>query len=301
MNFQVFCLPVCVLLLLTACDPEPVKVPEFDRENALALVKKLVAFGPRSSGTAANLRQAEFIAAAAKKYGAEVVRQEFDRFTELGKLKFCNIEATIPGERGNFVIIGCHFDTKKLPAGIEFEGANDGASGVAVSLEMIRTISASGTKPAYTLKFLFFDGEECISAYSRNDGLFGSGYYARKLQQDGLIKKCRAVIILDMVGDRDLKITIPADSDKQLRAMLLAAAARTGNAEYFTDFHSAVLDDHTPFQKLGIPAINIIDFEFGPGNSFWHTSEDNMNNLSPASLKITGQTVLNMIFSPDFL
>ena len=288
------------LLFFTGCSKKEINVPNFDQKNAITILKELVAFGPRSSGTSANLKQAEFIAATAEKYGAAVIRQKFEQQTELGKLKFFNIEATIKGQRDDFVIIGSHFDTKKLSPGIKFEGANDGASSTATLLEMIRSIKKAGAKPEYTLKFVFFDGEECISEYSKNDGLFGSKYYVRQLQEQKLIEKCRAVIVLDMIGDKDLKITLPADSNKNLRKMLLAAAKRTGNEQYFSDFHSPMLDDHTPFQRLGIPAIDIIDFEFGPGNSFWHTSEDNLQNISADSLKIVGQTVLNMLFSLKF-
>ena len=288
------------LLLSAGCSKKEIKVPDFDQHNAMMLLKKLVAFGPRSSGTAANLKQAEFIAATAEKYGADVVRQKFEQQTELGKLKFFNVEATIQGQRDDFVIIGSHFDTKKLSPDIKFEGANDGASSTATLLEMIRTIKKSGEKPEYTLKFVFFDGEECISDYTPNDGLFGSKYYARQLKKQKLVKECRAVIILDMIGDKDLKITLPADSNEDLRKMLLTAAKSIGNEKFFSDFHSPILDDHTPFKRLGIPAIDIIDFEFGPGNSFWHTSEDNIQNISANSLKIVGQTVLNMLFILKF-
>jgi glutaminyl-peptide cyclotransferase len=288
------------LLFFTGCGKQEINVPDFDQDNAMALVKRLVAFGPRSSGTATNLKQAEFIAVTAEKYGAVVLRQKFEQQTELGKLKFFNVEAVIRGERDDFVIIGSHFDTKKLPSGINFEGANDGASSTAALLEMIRAIKKSGEKPEYTLKFVFFDGEECISEYAQNDGLFGSKYYARRLREQKLVKKCRAVIILDMIGDKELRITLPANSDKNLRKMLLDAARRTGNEKYFSDFHFPILDDHTPFEKLGIPVIDIIDFEFGPGNSFWHTSEDNIQNISANSLKIVGQTVLNMLFPLKF-
>jgi glutaminyl-peptide cyclotransferase len=287
-------------MFFCGCSPEKVAIPEFDKQNAMRLLTKLVSFGPRSAGTAANLRQAEFIADTARKYGAETRSIRFKRLTTEGKLDFVNIEAVIPGEREDFIIIGSHFDTKKMPEGIKFEGANDGASSTAVLLEMLRTIKKSGVKPEYTLKFVFFDGEECFNEYGKNDGLFGSKHYASQLGTQNLVIKCRAVIILDMVGDKDLNITLPVDSDKRLGEMLLEAAARTGNRQYFDYLPAALLDDHTPFKEMGIPAIDIIDFKFGPGNSFWHSSEDNIKNISAKSLKIVGQTTLNLLFRGDF-
>jgi glutaminyl-peptide cyclotransferase len=292
--FSLFCL---ILLLSAGCAPEKIEIPVFDEQNAWRLAGELVAFGPRWSGTAANLKQAEFIAKTAEKYGAVVLRQEFKRVTPVGSIQFVNVEAVIPGKREEFIIIGSHFDTKKLPPEIKFEGANDGASSTAVLLELIRTIKKSGVKPEYTLKFVFFDGEECFNEYNSNDGLFGSRYYALRLVSQNLVRQCRAVIILDMVGDKDLNITLPLNSDKQLCETLFQAAEKTGNRKYFAYLSNKLLDDHTPFEELGIPVMDIIDFEFGPGNSFWHTSEDKLDNISSKSLKIVGQTVLNMIFS----
>ncbi len=298
-NF-IFCLPCLSILFFVGCAPEKIVVPEFDEQNAMRLLTKLVSFGPRSAGTAANLRQADFIAETAGKSGAKTNFVKFKHTTTEGPLDFVNIEVVIPGKRDDFIIIGSHFDTKKMPEGIKFEGANDGASSTAVLLEMIRTIKQSNAKPKYTLKFVFFDGEECFNEYGPNDGLFGSKYYANQLKSQNLVSQCRAVIILDMVGDKDLNITLPIDSDKRLSKMLFNAAARSGTSEYFDYLPTKLLDDHTPFKEIGIPVIDIIDFKFGPGNSFWHSSEDNIKNISAKSLKIIGKTTLNLLFLGKF-
>ena len=286
-----------LLLFMGSCFKGDIKPPVFNENNAMYLLKRLVAFGNRPSGSEANLRQAEYIAGTAEEYGANVVRQKFKQNTELGNLQFFNVEATIPGRKSDFIIIGSHFDTKKLPPNVKFEGANDGASSTAVLLEMIRTIMKSNIVPEYTLKFVFFDGEECITEYGDNDGLFGSKYYAGKLKESGNIEKCRAVIVLDMVGDKDLNITIPSDSDKYLSEALFKAAEECGTRKYFSYFRSPILDDHMPFKDLGIPVIDLIDFNFGPGNSFWHTSQDCVSNVSEKSLKIVGKTTLKMLFA----
>jgi Zn-dependent M28 family amino/carboxypeptidase len=296
----IFCLICLGMLFFAGCGSKEIKIPEFDEQNAMSLLVKLVSFGPRSAGTAANLRQAEFIAKTARSYGAKTTSIKFKHNTSEGLLQFVNIEVVIPGKRKDFVIIGSHFDTKKMPAGIKFEGANDGASSTAVLLELIKTIKASGTQPEYTLKFVFFDGEECFNEYGANDGLFGSKHYARQLNSQNLVSECRAVIILDMIGDKDLNVTLPLDSDKQLCEMLFKAADKSGNRKYFDYLPTILLDDHTPFKEMGIPVIDIIDFEFGPKNSFWHSSEDNITNISAKSLKIIGQTTLNLLFSINF-
>lgn len=300
MRNYIFCLICFGMLLFAGCGSKEIIVPEFDEQNAMRLLVKLVSFGPRYSGTAANLRQAEFIAETARKYGAETKSIKFKHNTTEGLLQFVNIEVVIPGKRKDFVIIGSHFDTKKMPAGIKFEGANDGASSTAVLLELIKTIKASGIQPEYTLKFVFFDGEECFNEYGANDGLFGSKHYARQLNSQNLVSQCRAVIILDMIGDKDLNVTLPLDSDKQLCEMLFKAADKSGTRKYFDYLPTILLDDHTPFKEMGIPVIDIIDFEFGPKNSFWHSSEDNIKNISAKSLKIIGQTTLNLLFSINF-
>ena len=300
MRNLIFYLTCMGMLFFTACGSKKIKIPEFDEQNAMRLLVKLVSFGPRSAGTAANLRQAEFIATTARSYGVETTYYRFKRMTSEGLLRFVNIEVEIPGRRKNFIIVGSHFDTKKMPADIKFEGANDGASSTAVLLELIRTIMTSGIQPEYSLKFVFFDGEECFNEYGDNDGLFGSKHYASRLKTQNLVSECRAVIILDMVGDKDLNITLPLDSDKRLCEMLFKAAEKNGSRKYFDYLPTNLLDDHTPFQKMGIPVINIIDFEFGPGNSFWHSSEDNIKNISTKSLKTIGQTTLNLIFLGNF-
>ena len=209
-NF-VFSLTCLSMLFFAGCGSKEIIVPEFDEQNAMRLLTKLVAFGPRSAGTAANLRQAEFIAESARKYGALTKSIRFKQRTTEGLLDFVNIEAVIPGRCKEFIIIGSHFDTKKMPGGIKFEGANDGASSTALLLELIKTIKNSGAKLEYTLKFVFFDGEECFNEYGNNDGLFGSKHYANQMKEQNLLSQCRALILLDMVGDKDLNITLPLE------------------------------------------------------------------------------------------
>lgn len=296
LNRSIRALPV-LLLMLAGCSRVPVPIPEIDSSNAYSLAVKLVSFGKRYSGTEENRKQAEFIAAKASEYGASASIDRFTCRTTAGEIEFANITAEIKGGSSDFVIIGSHYDIKKIASAPDFEGANDGASSSALLLEMIRAINASGYIPPVTLKFVFFDGEECQMAYSENDGLWGSRNYAEKIKNAGLIEKCRAVIVLDMIGDADLGVVLPANSDRKLVEKMLKSAEKSGCSQYFRAGNLEILDDHQPFLQQGIPAIDIIDFEYGPGNAYWHTDADKIDKISKKSLKIIGDCVLRLVLS----
>lgn len=296
LNCSIRALPV-LLLTLAGCSRVPVPIPEIDSSNAYSLVVKLVSFGKRYSGTEENRKQAEFIAAKASEYGASASIDRFSCRTPGGEIEFANITAEIKGGSSDFVIIGSHYDIKKIASAPDFEGANDGASSSALLLEMIRAINASGYIPPVTLKFVFFDGEECQMAYSENDGLWGSRNYAEKIKNAGLIEKCRAVIVLDMIGDADLGVVLPANSDRKLVEKVLKSAEKSGCSQYFSAGNLEILDDHQPFLRQRIPAIDIIDFEYGPGNAYWHTDADKIDKISKKSLKIIGDCVLRLVLS----
>ena len=293
-KFFSYKLVVVALLLLNSCKPANEIPPEIAGHAAFDYVKKLVAFGNRFSGTPEYLMQADFIAETASAYGCKVNFQDFVEQTAKGKIKFRNIVADIKGKSDFYLIISTHCDLKEL-SGVNFQGANDGASGVAVILEMIRTLKSSGLIPPVSLRFIFFDGEECQFEYSDQDGLFGSRWYVASMTEYER-SKCLGVINLDMVGDRDLQIAIPANGDHALTALALNVAAAGGNGKYFRRSSQHVIDDHRPFLKSGIPAINLMDFEFGLANSYWHTEEDNIEKISPESLEIVGNTVFLMIW-----
>ncbi len=286
-----------LFMLLSGCSDAPTSIPEIDSSNAYVLAVKLVTFGKRYSGTAENRKQAEFIAAKAAEYGALVSIDHFACRTVSGLTEFANITAEIKGKSSNFIIIGSHYDIKRIASVPDFEGANDSASSSALLLEMIRAIKSSGDIPPVTLKFVFFDGEECQLAYSKNDGLWGSRHYADKLKSTGLINKCLAVIVLDMIGDADLGVTLPVNSDRKLVEKVLEAASELGYSQYFNMYNFEILDDHQPFLQLGIPAVDIIDFEYGAGNAYWHTGADKIDKISRNSLKIIGNCTLRLVFN----
>ncbi len=288
------------LLLIIAGCPDSASIPEIDSRNAYTLAVKLVSFGKRYAGTAENQRQADFLAAKAAEYGAAVTSDRFSYLTSAGMLEFTNITAEIKGRSNDFIIIGSHYDVKRIESAPDFEGANDSASSSALLLEMIRTIKASGNIPPLTIRFVFFDGEECLLEYSENDGFWGSRRYAAKLKDNGLTKQCKAVIVLDMIGDAGLGVTLPDNSDRRLVEKILESAEATGGKQYFSLKNFAILDDHQPFLEQGIPAVDIIDFEYGPGNIYWHTNADKIDKISGKSMKIIGDCVLRLVLSQKY-
>jgi glutaminyl-peptide cyclotransferase len=290
-------LPALALLLATlaGCRPnEKEAPPTVDGASALKLAGQLVAFGKRCSGTEAYRKQSEFIAEEARAAGANVLFQDFRKQTAKGGILFRNIIAEVKGREDRFVIVSTHCDLKDLGE-LAFEGANDGASGTALLLEMMRALERGGRKLPVTVRFVFFDGEECMIAYSESDGLFGSRHYAQSMNAADR-KACLGVINVDMVGDRDLLVTVPRNGDDGLAGQVLAAAGAAGYGAYFVRSAQVVLDDHVPFLEQGIPAVNLIDFDYGPANSYWHTDADSMDKISAESLEIVGNTVFRAIW-----
>ncbi len=290
-----FILFFCVCLILTSCSERTtVKAPEIDGKEAYKYVEKLVEFGPRPSGSDSLKRQTEYIAAFARKAGAKVAIQEFNDLTPKGKIVFRNIVAETPGRSSDFIIVGSHYDTKLFENNKDvFVGANDGASSSGLLMEMLRVTAESPDLPPYRIRWIWFDGEECIDGYTDNDGLHGSKYYAGYLKKKGEISDCRGVIILDMIGDRDLTVAFPADSPKFLVKQFYQAADKLGYRKYFKMNEKTIIDDHNPFAEKNIPAIDVIDFNFPA----WHTKYDTIDQVAPESLKIVGNVAMNVIWN----
>ncbi len=295
---QIFLLGVITTGLLSGCGRSGnAVVPAFDAGLAYQLTTMAAAQQPRHSGTPGAEAQSKFIADNARKFGARVITEAFEGITPEGRKTFRNVIATIPGNDKRYLIIACHYDAKKLIFTDSFAAANDGASGVGTLLAVIKAVASAPEKTRYSLRFVFFDGEECLFQYGENDGLHGSRYYADKLIKTGEIEKCRAMILADMIGDRDLNIALPKDSDPDLTKLCLQSAEKLGYASHFSFPGQIMYDDHVPFRDAGVPAIDLIDFNYGTNNTFWHTREDSMDKISEESLRITGSVLLQMIYN----
>jgi glutaminyl-peptide cyclotransferase len=282
-------------LALAGCGQEEAAAPEdpaagrFDADRAFADVEAQVAFGPRPSGSAANRQQAEWIAERLREVGVEdVVIQR----------PYRNVTGTIPGTEADSVLLAAHHDTKDIPG---FVGANDGASGVAVVLEIARALGDAGRHDGPSVHLALFDAEEARGERDFEvDGTRGSRQYveyARSGRQGAPpLDEIEAMILLDLVGDCDLQIPREAGSDARLYESI-AIHAVPGN-DPFGGVAAAVLDDHIPFIQAGIPAVDLIDFTYGPGPSpgeWWHTTEDTLDKVCPESLDAVGEAVLGAL------
>jgi glutaminyl-peptide cyclotransferase len=289
-----------VLLLTLGCRPvknEDAPMPKFNGQRAFAEVEALVAYSPRDAGTPDGWKAADHIAQRLKSFGLDTTIDTFADMTPEGEKTFRNVSGRIPGTTDRWIILGSHFDT--MPGIENFQGANDSGSSTGVLLELARMLRESDITPATGLLFAFFDGEEGIAHYVPGDGLHGSRRMASQLIESGDHQKIDAMILLDMVGDRDLQITLPRNSSPELTKLVLAAARDTGHRNSIALARdSSITDDHVPFLDIGIPAIDLIDFKFGsePGlNDYWHTDRDSLDNISAESLQITGEIVLKLL------
>ena len=268
---------------------------EVSGEQALEEVRKFLEVGPRDAGTPGAQRAATYLRDRLRALGVEAEIQEFRDRSPSGELIFRNVLGRIPGRSGKIVLLASHFDTK---AGIpDFVGANDSGSSTGLLLELARAFAA-GAPPALEIRFAFFDGEESQVEYGPNDGFHGSRHLAQTMAADGSLTNVAAMILLDMVGDRDLTITIPRNSTPSLVALAFDAARAEGARKHFQLYPYNVGDDHVAFFERGVPAIDLIDFEFGsaPGqNDYWHTAQDTLDKLSAESLDTVGRVAARMV------
>ncbi len=256
---------------------------EFSGEKALAHVQVMVDFGPRPPATEAIETTRDYLKKQLELSGWKVTRQAFTDDTPRGKIAFVNLIATFAEKDGAPSFLLCsHYDTKTFDT-VRFVGANDGGSSTGVLLELARVLAL---RPDLGRKaeLVFFDGEEAYEVFSETDGLYGSRYFAKQLAAEAKTKQFRGGILLDMVGDRSLTITLPPDSPAGMARDIFASAEALNLRKNFTYFDRGITDDHTPLNAVGIPTIDLIDFDYPP----WHTADDTIDKLSAESLRIVG-------------
>ncbi len=248
---------------------------------------------PRDAGTVRGRIAANYILDAASAAGADVRLDRFEAMTPKGKKRFTNLESEFCTNPSNsWVLLVSHYDTKP---GVASPGANDGASTTGLLIAFARLLSDRRT-PRGNVMLIWTDGEECMESYGANDGLWGARRAAARVAASG--RKVRAVVCIDMLGDRDLRISLPANSSPALRKIARHAARRAGLADKVAEIPELVKDDHVPFMEAGFKAVNLIDFEYGsaPGlNDYWHTPEDTPDKLSKESLLESGRIVAEML------
>src|SRR5213592_4619257 len=261
---------------------------EFSGEKAFAHIQRLVDFGPRPAGSTAIEKSRDYIEDQLRRFGWQVTRQTFSDDTPRGKIHFVNLLAQFSGQgnaSSSLLLLCSHYDTKLFDS-IRFVGANDGGSSTGLLLELARVLGQHASV-ARNVELVFFDGEEAYENFSDTDGLYGSRYFAKKLQSEGA-KRFRGGILFDMIGDRSLGITLPADSPAAMVRDVFAAAEALKLREYFSYLNRDLIDDHAPLNAIRIPTIDIIDFDY----AWWHTADDTLDKISAQSLKITGSVAL---------
>ena len=261
---------------------------EFSGEKALAHVQRLVDLGPHPGGSEAIEKARDYIEEQLRRSGWQITRQAFTDDTPRGKIHFVNIIARFGGDThpaSPSFLLCSHYDTKLFDT-IRFVGANDGGSSTGLLLELARVLGQHAGL-ARKVELAFFDGEEAYENFSETDGLYGSRYFARQLQSEGA-KQFRGGILFDMVGDRSLGITFPADTPAAIARDVFAAAQALKLRKYFSYLDRDLIDDHAPLNAIGIPTIDIIDFDYPS----WHTADDTMDKISAQSLQIVGSVAL---------
>jgi Zn-dependent M28 family amino/carboxypeptidase len=282
-----------LFLFTVGCTSSPkAAVPPVSGEKAMEHVRAQVAFGPRPPGSAALEKCRAYITDQLRGYGYEVQVDEFEAGTPYGGKVMKNLIARKGTSSRGVVALASHYDTK-LMEGIEFVGANDPGSSAGLLIELARVLSEERGTLDYW--FVFLDGEEAFVDWSTFDSTYGSRHLAKRWQQDGTAGRIRALILLDMIGDRNLDILKESHSTRWLSDLVWETAAKVGLQGILSRYAGAVEDDHLPFLEAGIPSVDIIDLNYGPGNSFHHTTADTLDKVSPESMEKVGRLVLAVL------
>jgi glutaminyl-peptide cyclotransferase len=268
----------------------------FNGERAMDHVRKQVEFGPRISGSPELAKTREYIVNELKSAGLAVFTDEFTATTPVGEKKMVNITAEFPGESKDVIIISSHYDTK-LYKDMRFVGANDPGSSVGTLLELGRVLAASNQKPKLTYWLAFFDGEEAFCEGWEDcgkpdapDNTYGSRHYVSQLRNKNELSRVRALILLDLMGYKNLELGRDTMSTKWLQDIVWQAGRELGYSSYFAERPEGVGgDDHEPFLRAGIDSVDLIQLN---GYPHWHKADDTLDKVSSRSMKVVGDTVL---------
>jgi glutaminyl-peptide cyclotransferase len=265
--------------------------PDINGNHVMQYVKEIVAIGSRPVGSPGHARLEQYILSRLK--GADVEQDKFTAQTPVGKFPIDNIIAKFPGRKDGIIVVAGHYDTN-YPLPKAYVGANDGGSSTALLLALADQFHGKELD-GYSVWLVWTDGEEAFVKWSDTDSLYGTRHLAQRWQEDGTAKKVKAFILVDMIGDADLDILEETASTPWLRALVYRAATNLGYQSHFYQYKAGIEDDHLPFLKIGVPAVDIIDLDYGYNNVFHHTVQDTIDKLSPQSLAISGDVVLETI------
>lgn len=283
-------LPLILLIIIGFRANASVSVPppHFDGNAAFAATAKVTAFGERPPGSEPLKRLRMWILTQVKPLGCQVALDSFDASTPAGRISMTNIILKFPGNSGQAIAITGHYDTALKPM-LHFVGADDGGSSTGFLVELARAL-AHWHHPD-DIYIVFFDGEEALREWTATDSLYGSRHLAAKWGTEGVLSHLKALLNIDMIGDKDLDINNESNSSQSLRDLMRQAAAELNDSRYFEQRPGPVEDDHLPFIQEGVNAIDIIDLDY----QYWHTGQDTMDKLSLHSFQVVGDVVVNML------
>lgn len=264
----------------------------FDGAKAYEHVAKLVSFGPRPPASEAIRRSQDYIISQLKNFGCQVDQDDFHASTPKGDVVMKNIIAKAPGTGQGIILLLTHYDT--LSSVENFVGAEDSASSTGLMIEMARQLC--GKKGPNSVWIAFLDGEEAFVNWNQdNDHTYGSRELAARMALSGDLKRVKAVILADMIGQYNLSIQRQSDSPKWLTDVVWKTAARLGYKDIFVSQETQTQDDHDPFLERGVPALDIIDLDGYISAGYWHTTQDTLDKVSPRSVAIVGHVILESV------
>lgn len=274
----------------------------FNGNLAYQYADKFVACGPRWIGSPGHICAENFIKQhfAAENANGNLEEDTFTASTPAGAMTMHNFIAKFPGKKDGIIVVASHYETNYWLRNTSFVGANDGGATVGLLVELANCLRGR-TLDGYSVWLVFFDGEESIeSKWTDSDSLYGSRHLAAKWDRDGTLKRVKAYLLTDMIGDKQLDISREMNSTPWVEDLVYKAAQQNGYQSYFFARQDTVSDDQLPFVQRGVPTADIIDIDYGPHDfmhpdGYHHTAQDTMDKISAHSLTISGQTVLTMI------
>jgi len=240
--------------------------------------------------------KAQFVPEAAK---GTLETDSFTTNTPIGPVAMRKYVVKYPGKKDGIIVLATHYETNYPLKDIDFVGANDGACTTALLIE-IGHYFREHPPEGYSVWLVFDDGEEAIQSWSDSDSLYGTRHLATKWYNDGTLKRVKALLLADMIGDKDLNIDYEENSTPWLRDLLKVAAKNTGHTASIYKNSNTVSDDHLPFKQRGVPVLDLIDIDYGPHTAelpdgYHHTQYDTLDKISPHSLQISADLFLELI------
>ncbi|WP_263353702.1 M28 family peptidase [Acidicapsa acidisoli] len=289
--------PVLWVLFLLMLPASGLAQQHFRGDRALEITREFVAIGPRWCLSPGHAKAEAFLRNEFKHDQLE--EDTFTANTPIGPVPMRNFIVRFPGKKDGVIVLTTHYETNYPLRNIGFVGANDGGSTTGLLIEIANELRGK-VLDGYSVWLVFFDGEEAIERWQGTDNTYGSRHLAAKWGQDGTLKRIKAYMLADMLGDKDLNVQKESQSTPWLIDLVAQAARNTGHSKYFFQTEGAVSDDHLPFVQRGVPSIDVIDIDYGPHtqelpDGYHHTAQDTMDKISAKSLTVAGDVFLESI------